>query len=100
MIVDATFLKQTQRAEFIALTEKTDASLLILDFKASQKTLIDRIDSRQKQGTDPSEATPDILQRQIDSDEPLTEPEQNMTITVDTESESAFEELFSAVQTF
>lgn len=100
VIVDATFLKQTQRADFIALTEKTDASLLILDFKASQKTLIDRIDSRQKQGTDPSEATPDILQRQIDSDEPLTEPEQNMTITVDTESESAFEELFSAIQTF
>ena len=99
VIVDATFLKQTQRAGFIELAAKTHASLLILDFKASQQTLIERIDSRQQQGTDPSEATPEILQRQIDTNEPLTEPEQNMTITVDTESESAFEKLFSAIQT-
>ncbi|MBE0437536.1 MAG: AAA family ATPase, partial [Methylomicrobium sp.] len=72
VIVDATFLKQTQRADFIALAEKTDASLVILDFKASRQTLIERIESRQQQHSDPSEATPDILQRQIDSDEPLT----------------------------
>ena len=100
VIVDATFLKQTQRADFIALAEKTDASLLILDFKASQQTLIKRIDARQQQGIDPSEATNYILQRQIDSDEPLTRPEHNMTIPVNTESESPFEDLLEEIKTF
>lgn len=100
VIVDATFLKQAQRADFIALTEKARASLVILDFKAGKQTLFGRIESRQQQGTDPSEATPDILQRQIDSDEALTEPEQNITLAIDTESESAFEDLFTAIKTF
>lgn len=99
VIVDATFLKQTQRSDFIALAEKTDASLLILDFKASQQTLIERIESRQQQRNDPSEATPSILQLQIGSDEPLTELEHNLSITVDTENESAFENLIAQIKT-
>ncbi|WP_404360059.1 AAA family ATPase [Methylotuvimicrobium sp. KM1] len=98
VIVDATFLKHAQRADFIVLAEKIDAPLLILDFKASLQTLIERIESRQQQRNDPSEATPSILQLQIGSDEPLTEPEQNMTIQIDTENESAFEDLFAAIK--
>ncbi len=99
VIVDATFINHTQRADFIALAEKAHVSLLILDFKASHQTLIERIESRHRQGHDPSEATPAILQHQIDSDEPLTEQEKNLSIMVDTENETAFEDLIAKIKT-
>lgn len=83
VIVDAAFLKQEQRALFQQLAEKLNVPLLILDFQADESTLQERIQLRQQQQNDPSEATIEVLQQQITTAEPLTEAERNMTIEID-----------------
>lgn len=98
VIVDATFLKQEQRAAFHDAAESTQASLTILDFQASEVVLTKRIESRRLQRIDPSEATLEILQLQIDTAEPLTERDRARTLTVDTESKIAVDELIGAIR--
>lgn len=75
VIVDATFLARERRAPFIELAERRGATLVILDCDAPREVLESRIVARQAAGTDPSDATVDVLARQLAAREPLTEAE-------------------------
>jgi aminoglycoside phosphotransferase family enzyme/predicted kinase len=83
VIVDATFLKRADRASFRALAQRVGAAFSILAPEATSEQLRERLVARHEQGTDASEATLDVLSRQLDAMEPLTSQERAWTVTVD-----------------
>ena len=100
VLVDATFLKAGQRELFQQLATASVVPFLILDFQASEPELCRRIKLRQQHKNDASEATPVVLQQQLQSAQPLTEKEQLYVLTVDTESANALTKLSADVATF
>jgi len=75
VIVDATFLKRADRELFRALAQRAGAEFSILAPEATAEQLRVRILERQVQGQDASEATLDVLARQLRVIEPLTPQE-------------------------
>jgi aminoglycoside phosphotransferase family enzyme/predicted kinase len=76
VIVDATFLQRQQRDSFRELAESLGVSFAMLDFTADTATLRERITERLAAGSDASDADLGVLERQIQTDQPLGEDEQ------------------------
>lgn len=72
VLVDATFLKLSHRLPFQKLAESMEVEFEILDCDASYEELCRRIRSR---FSDPSEATTEVLDAQMQSHDPLTTEE-------------------------
>ena len=87
-LVDATFLHAAQRMSFIRLARTARLPLVILDVQASDTTLRARISERARQQNDPSEATLDVLDHQLRTQEPLAPDEVALAIRIDSESSS------------
>jgi predicted kinase len=83
-IVDATFLKRTERAAFGRLAADVGARFAILDCFAPEAELRRRIAVRTAQNRDASEATTAVLDRQLETAEPLTAAELSATVRADT----------------
>lgn len=71
VIVDATFLKRTERDAFRALAKALELPFKILAPQATATQLRERILARQAQGHDASEATLAVLEQQMRTLEPL-----------------------------
>jgi predicted kinase len=84
VIVDATFLKASQRQLFAQLAADLDRPYLILDCVAPDEVLRERILSRQVEGADPSDADLEVLALQIENRQPLNDQELAQRIEVDT----------------
>jgi len=93
VIVDATFLRRTQRDTFRELTVRLNVPFFILDFQAPPETLRQRIGHRAMADNDASEADLAVLEKQFTTQEPLAESEQPHVIVVDSEAPDAAEEL-------
>jgi aminoglycoside phosphotransferase family enzyme/predicted kinase len=91
-IIDAAFLKAAQRDLFRKLADESGASILIVDFQASDEELSRRIRQRQN---DASEATIDVLRHQQQTAQPLSFDEQKFVITIDAGSDKALEKLLA-----
>lgn len=66
-VVDATFLKQSQRAPFLKMAASMKASVVILVFPVSLGLAKERISRRMKENVDPSEADHSVLMQQWSS---------------------------------
>jgi uncharacterized protein len=89
IVVDATFLRVSQRQPFFKLAQNRHVSFVILDIWAPEETLAERIALRAQQGGDASDATVAIMERQRVNEEPLTEGERFHSIGINsTEEES------------
>lgn len=97
VIIDAAFLKTEQRDLFQKLAEECGVQFLIVDFQASDGELARRIRQRQN---DASEATIDVLRKQLQSAQPLTDEEQAYVITINTESGNTLESLLEKINSF
>ena len=75
VIVDAAFLKHSERDNFSALATRVGAEFHILAPKATITELSKRILDRLEKGNDASEATIEVLERQITMVESLSEKE-------------------------
>jgi aminoglycoside phosphotransferase family enzyme/predicted kinase len=84
MIVDAAFLRASQRASFRELALEHRCRFVIMSCHASRATLHARLDTRKRIGLDPSEATVAVLEHQLATQEPLTPEEQEHVILIDT----------------
>ena len=93
VIVDATFLKKSQRQHFKALAQSLKVPFVILDIQASEDVLRSRITKRAEYDKDASEATLAVLEQQLKSQKPLTEEEKAYTIRIDTENPLELEKL-------
>ncbi len=82
-IVDATFIRQQQRELFSRLAEELHVPLIILDFPLTEGELRRRIEQRVLGTTkDASEATVEVLDYQLEHEEPLTTVEKPLAIKV------------------
>ncbi|MEO7937947.1 MAG: MMPL family transporter [Burkholderiaceae bacterium] len=71
VVIDAAFLQRSERDAFRALAAECDADFAILAPHADVDELRRRITTRQALGTDASEATLDVLDKQLQWIEPL-----------------------------
>ena len=75
VVVDATFLRQQDRESFRRLADSCGVSFAILDFKADESTLRQRIADRVASGTDLSDSEISVLERQLQVQRPLAPEE-------------------------
>ncbi len=81
VIVDATFLKQQQRAPFKALAEQLDAAYFIVETTAPEETLRRRITERKN---DISDADLNVLDYQLSNRQPLPAEEEKFALSINT----------------
>lgn len=93
VIVDATFLQQQDRNCFRELAIQNDATFIILDCRATQTSLEQRIISRATEPGTVSEATLDVLHHQLSADQPVADYEKKYCIELDTDHAIDFEQL-------
>ena len=82
VIVDATFIAHWQRDLLRAQAQSRGVAFHILDFQVPVATLRDRILKRSREGRDASEAGLEVLQHQIETEEPLSVDELENTIPI------------------
>ncbi len=89
VIVDATFIKYAQRAEFRALAQELGVPFVIASLPAPHDALRTRVAARTAQGGDASEAKLAVLETQLMTHEPLTADELDLAVTADFRGNSA-----------
>lgn len=85
VIVDAAFLRRTERQDFRLLAAELGVPFSILDCRAAESALRQRLADRRAAGNDASEADASVLQRQLHWQEPLDACERARTIEVATD---------------
>ena len=85
VIIDASFLRRADRQLLAALAEAEGLDYAILDTSASRGALEERLQNRRSDDTEASEATVEILERQLDTADPLTAAEVERTVRVATD---------------
>lgn len=83
-VVDATFLKSAWREVFREFARERGVPFVLVACAAPEATLRERIERRQREGADASEAGIAVLERQIAALEPLTADELEDAVLVDT----------------
>ena len=84
VMVDATFLRHQQREDFRQLAARLRVPFLMLDFRAPEPQLVQRIRDRGKAGRDASEADLAVLRYQQATQESLSAEEAATAIPIDT----------------
>ncbi|HYA36865.1 MAG TPA: AAA family ATPase [Candidatus Methylomirabilis sp.] len=84
VLVDAAFLKQEQRRQLRAVAEQARVPFVILDLRAADGVLRERLRQRAREGGDASEADLAVLDHQLATREPLGHEEQVQALTIDT----------------
>ena len=95
VILDATFLRRAEREQFRALAESLGVPFVILDFPADEATCRERIRRRMQEKIDASEATAQVLDRQLRLREPLSDQEQRLAVQLDPEHPQAIASLIA-----
>ncbi|MEI6639072.1 MAG: hypothetical protein FDX02_01895 [Chlorobium sp.] len=83
VIVDATFLKGSNRQMFIKIAEAHHTPCRILRFSAPDAVLIERVRRRYQRGDDASEADTRVVRLQLGMQEALTVEEEAITLDID-----------------
>jgi len=87
VIVDATFLNRKDRLHFRALAKRLDADFVIVDVHAEPDELFRRVQLRQCEAGDASEADANVLQYQVENAEPLEAEELEWSIAIATDAD-------------
>lgn len=97
VVVDATFLRGDQRALFYQLAEQMSVPLHLLYCHAPPEVLRERIQARQAESRDASEADLAVLEQQLGKREAFDAREQRFVVDVDTtavvDAKSVYEKL-------
>ncbi|MBM3356951.1 MAG: aminoglycoside phosphotransferase [Betaproteobacteria bacterium] len=83
-VVDAAFLSGAARRKFRTLARRLRAGFVILDFRAPESVLSERIAQRLRSAHDASEADLAVLEHQVATADPLARDEIRAAIAVDT----------------
>ncbi|MEM9826808.1 MAG: AAA family ATPase [Planctomycetota bacterium] len=82
VVVDATFLRRSDRKQFEDLAAAEGAHFAILDCRVRPDTLRRRIQHRQRSGRDISDADLSVLNEQLKSGDPLTDAERRFVVDI------------------
>ncbi|MDD5176401.1 MAG: AAA family ATPase [Sterolibacterium sp.] len=97
VIVDATFLRRSQRMAFYLTAKEMNIPFLILDCRADADELRRRITQRLMEGRDASEASGAVLEWQLQHDEALDAQEMDSAMVIDTQK-GASNDIFAGVR--
>ncbi len=89
VVVDAATLRQVERERMAALAAQAGASDRLVCVTASDALLRQRLQERQQQGLDPSDADEAVMERQQAYLEPLTDAERSRAWVLTNESDEA-----------
>jgi uncharacterized protein len=89
VVVDGTFLRRRDRDRFRRLADELDVPFAIADFVAPADTLRARVRRRRETAADASEADIRVLEHQLQSAEPLTASERELTVTCSADANPA-----------
>ena len=81
-MVDAAFLKRSQRDRFNELAKELGVPFFILNMQTDECKMRERIISRSNRQRDPSDAGPDTLAHQLATHDPLAEHERKYVIDI------------------
>ncbi|MHB1370811.1 MAG: bifunctional aminoglycoside phosphotransferase/ATP-binding protein, partial [Pseudomonadaceae bacterium] len=98
VVIDATYLKQAQRGAAWQIAEATGVPFLILDCHAPDAVLDQWLAQRQAEGSDPSDATQEVIRAQQASRDPLSEQEQARSRRIDTHDAGSLDRLVEAIR--
>lgn len=98
VVIDAAFLDVAQRTAFVDLAARMAVPLRIIACHASASVLVERVQRRNAERSDVSDADIDVLRHQLKTFSPLTAAEQALAIQVDTSAGDALQQVVSAVQ--
>lgn len=98
VLIDATHLKQWQRQALQDSAEANGVPDLIVACEANIETIRRWLTERAEAGNDASEASLQVLDRQLASLEPLTEEEQQHTLVIHTENAAETTELANLIK--
>lgn len=84
-IVDAAFLRRADRDAFRALAAELGVPFVIASCDAEEDVLRERVAARERSSADASEATVAVLERQLETQEPLGADEYEGAVVFDTE---------------
>lgn len=87
VIVDATFLEHDTREPFLELARQHQVAFMIVDCRASEKTLVKRLRKREAGGGDASDAGVEIMQQQLATTKPFFDEELPFIVPLDTEQD-------------
>jgi predicted kinase len=97
-VVDATFLKSSQRAVMVALARRCGIPLVILACCVSPSLARRRVAERQQQGGDASEANASVLEHQLQNQQHFIPEEGILVLHVDMTNPINFEGFWSELQ--
>lgn len=98
VIVDATFIRQRTRQTFIELAERLDIPVRIINCECEQKLIEARLKKRSSEGQDVSDADISVMQDQLKALQPLSDTEQSLSVSVDTDDDDAISRLLEQLR--
>ncbi len=99
VIVDAAFLERAERESFVRLAAKERARFAILDCSAPEPVLRQRIETRREQNMDISEATVEVLDHQLATNDPFNTEELGFLVPVNTQRDVDYDALERRIRT-
>lgn len=97
VIIDATFLRRTDRLRFSELARQLHVPICLLHIHAPLDIVRQWIEQRRQQARDASEATLAVLERQLDTMDPIQPDEAMTVISIDSTADHAASHLIAAV---
>lgn len=98
VVIDATYLKQTQRQAAADVASETGVPFLILDCNAPDAVIASWLAQRQADQNDPSDATLEVVAAQQASRDPLTGEELLKAKRVETNESGSLDELVKQIR--
>jgi hypothetical protein len=98
VIIDAAFLNTADRDLFRRLAAQQGVRYIIVSCAADRAILAKRIDKRRRSPLDPSDADVPVLERQLQTMEPLSAAEYLHVVEVDTGAAHAYQEILAAIE--
>lgn len=95
VVLDAAFLKHRERQQMLQVAEHLAVPFLILDCQASLDSIEKNIATRARQGTDPSDATLEVMRKQLQWKESLTDAEKSVSYVINTQQEDSLSALMA-----
>lgn len=98
VVIDATYLRHAHRHAARKVAEATGTPFLILDCQAPEAVIAGWLEQRQAEGTDPSDATLDVIRAQQAGRDGLDEYEQAHGTRIDTHQASSLDTLVERIR--
>ena len=98
VVLDAAYLKREQRAAAWQVAEQNGAPFLILDCQAPMEVIAAWLQQRQAEGSDPSDATLEVIEAQQAGREELSADEQAHSRRVETHQAASLDSLIERVR--